>query len=570
MKQHILKIAAILTVLVFSTCNDEYLDVENRNSLTTENWYKTSKDYELALNSCYGPLQGRGMFGHQFFMLLETWSDRVIFESTGPDRISVNSSTDNIGNVWSNLYFGLFRTSKIIAKLKEKGIDGIEGMEESTFKSYLAQAKAIRGVYYFYLTVLFNEPVFYNEENIPEDYLKNMTNGTKEQFYAQIEKDYTEAIPDLPLKSELPESEMGRATKGAARAMLAKAMLYKHYHYYCKNGNKGSAEDIADLELAKKLFEDIINSDEYSLVTVQQPKTKEDYLYALLSNSSFIDLPTADGNTYKSENNEESVWEVQFADGQAFSDNWWLPGWMSPGEMSVQYYSPHGESYKNHEVHPALYSVFETEGMPEGFDRDPRCDATIYFKGDLMDFREDSPYTKGFNPLTNIKRIAVARKLERPDIAPFGMGFQKHFFPIFYQGVYAPGNSPTNKRMIRYADVLLMYAEVEYLLGSTTGPGLDALNQVRQRVDMPAISELTTEAIIHERDVELAYEWVRWLDLVRWSFDPDWGIDWNELEWGIDDINSVNPFVEGKNEYMPIPLREIDLNGGELKQNPGW
>ena len=114
-----------------------------------------------------------------------------------------------------------------------------------------------------------------------------------------------------------------------------------------------------------------------------------------------------------------------------------------------------------------------------------------------------------------------------------------------------------------------MYAEVMYLLGDD-GSGLEALNEVRRRVDMPDIEALTTDAIIHERDVELATEGHRWLDLIRWSFDPEWGINWDELEWGINSANTINPFVVGKHEYLPIPLREINLGRGALEQNPGW
>jgi hypothetical protein len=572
MKRNIFRIIALLLFVAVSTttCKEEILDVENKNTLTAENWYKTKKDFELAVNSCYSPLMDRSMFGNEFFLNMESWSDRVLFETTGRDRLSFNSSTGQINSLWKALYFGLYRTSKLIKKMTEKGVDGIENMEESTYNYYLAQAKSLRGVYYFYLVVFFHKPIFYNEDNIPTDYLKNLSNGEPKQFWDQLEKDFTEAIPHLKFKSELPASEMGRVTKGGARSMLAKALLYKHYHYYVQNGNKGSAGDQEDLNQAKQLLETVINSNEYSLVQPKEPKTRQDYLYALLSNSSFVDLETESGNTYKSENNQESVWEIQYTTGPAFNNNYWLPGWMAPGEMSYQYYSPHQESYKNHEPHPALFRAFETEGAPDGFDRDPRCDATLYFTDDQMDFREDSPYNKGFSALTNIKRIARTRSLDLPSEHPFGFGFQKHFFPVFYQGNAAPINSPSNKRMIRYADVLLFYAEVEYLLGNTTGPGLDALNQVRERVDMPTIDQLTPEAIKHERDVEMAYEFSRWFDLVRWSFDPEWGVNWDEIQWGIDSENSVNPFVKGKNEYLPIPLAEIDLHEGELEQNPGW
>ncbi len=70
--------------------------------------------------------------------------------------------------------------------------------------------------------------------------------------------------------------------------------------------------------------------------------------------------------------------------------------------------------------------------------------------------------------------------------------------------------------------------------------------------------------------MELAFEDHRWFDLVRWSFSPEWGIDWSKIDWGIDAANSITPFVKGKNEFFPIPINELNVNGGLLHQNPGW
>jgi starch-binding outer membrane protein, SusD/RagB family len=105
---------------------------------------------------------------------------------------------------------------------------------------------------------------------------------------------------------------------------------------------------------------------------------------------------------------------------------------------------------------------------------------------------------------------------------------KKYYFPVYYEAD-APLNDPVNRRVIRFADVLLMYAEVTYLLGEGINDGLQALNRVRARVDMPPVPALTKEAIIHERDVELALESHRWFDLVRWSFDPAWGINMQQI-----------------------------------------
>jgi hypothetical protein len=105
-----------------------------------------------------------------------------------------------------------------------------------------------------------------------------------------------------------------------------------------------------------------------------------------------------------------------------------------------------------------------------------------------------------------------------------GFWLKKYYFPM-YSDKDSPKNDPINRRIIRFADVLLMYAEVTYLLNENTAAGLQALNRVRARVDMPPVDALTKEAIMHERDVELALEGLRWFDLIRWSFDPEWGVD---------------------------------------------
>jgi hypothetical protein len=150
-------------------------------------------------------------------------------------------------------------------------------------------------------------------------------------------------------------------------------------------------------------------------------------------------------------------------------------------------------------------------------------------------------------------------KIGQPSL---GFGLKKYYFPVYYEGLNAPKNDPINIRLIRFSDVMLMFAEVELLLGEDAA-GLVQLNAVRARVDMPPVATLSTAAIMHERDVELAGEGHRFLDLIRWSFDPAWNINWYQ-------IYGSSAFTVGKNEYLPIPLSEITLNHGALKQNQGW
>jgi len=559
MKNIIIK-TVLLVLLVLSTgCSEEFLEVENKNNLTDGSFYQTQNDFLLALNSCYSPMADRGLYGLNLQLAAGTWEDRTLFETTNRDNLSIiSSSSFECRMTWQALYFGVYRTTAFIRKLEEQ--TDIEGFTQDERDLYEAQARALRAMYYFDLVSFFHTPIYYDEENFPVDYTENFTNGEPIQFWDQIETDLAFAIAHLPKKSEYNDEDLGRVTTGSAGALLGKALLYKHYHYHVAGGTEGGAEDQEDLANARDAFLEVMSSGDYELVMPLSPKTRKDYMMALLSNTSYLDLPS-ENNTYKSENNVESIWEVQFSNDLIQSG--WLPGWQWSGSLNTQYFSPHSNSYKNHEVHPDWFFACDSVGTPVGFERDPRAYASCYLDGDTMHFDPTNTYYKKFNSYINTKRIAQSRGLAHADQPSISFGMKKYYFPIYDEaGTASPNNDPTNRKVIRYADVLLMYAEVMYLSGDD-GTGLNALNEVRARVDMAPVPALTTDAIIHERDIELAFESHRWNDLVRWSLDPAWGIDWDAL---------LGPgiFITGKHEYYPIPITEIDVNSGALKQNPGW
>ena len=127
----------------------------------------------------------------------------------------------------------------------------------------------------------------------------------------------------------------------------------------------------------------------------------------------------------------------------------------------------------------------------------------------------------------------------------------------------APFCDPNNWRLMRYADVLLMYAEAAFRSG-TNSAGVDplnALNQVRERAGLNPLSALSKEAIIHERDIEMACEHSRFWDLGRWLNDG-----WIDLPY----IRQTLPNYEERHVCFPIPLDDIQRHYGVLKQNPKW
>jgi hypothetical protein len=540
----------ILT-LGFTSCSDSFLETENKNSLDVGSFFKTENDLLLAVNAAYTPFAHGGMFGNFYELRMNQLDPYIWFENpkSGFDQMIINTS--DFSTPWSTLYIGLFRTSDILANIdRMKNI-----VEESKLNEYKAQLTALRGMYYFYLVTWFNTPIYYDETNVPINPLVGLPNGTPEQFWNKLEEDLTFAANNLP--DSWPASEAGRLTKGTANAALGKALLFKHYQYYLRFGKGGSPESTSNIAKAKAAFKRVKDSNVYELIK-PMAETKEDYQAALLSNYSYLDIPVGN-KLYKAENNKESVWEVQYNDDNRAAGGW-LPGWQWGGALNYAYLSPFG--YRNLEIDPTLWYEYETEGTPAGYNRDPRAYATCYLEGDLLDWRPESGKMVKFQSSLHAKSVVFYNKLYQGDVPSQALGLKKYFYPQFV-GKSSPNSDPFNVRVIRYADVLLMYAEACYQVDhDADGSGLAALNEVRARAGMPAKLVLNPANIVHERAVELSTEGHRYNDIVRWMWDPNFGMDLAKL------FN--NKFIKDKNYCFPIPQADIDANKGTLKQNPGW
>lgn len=537
-----------LSTIVFSACSDQFLETENKNYLDVGSFFKTENDLLLAVNTAYSPLTHRGVFGLSYFKISNTLDPYLWWETPGAGFDQMIMKSSDFEFTWEDLYRGLFRTSDILAN-----INRLENVIEPTkYKQYRAQLTALRAMYYFYLVTWFDKPIYYDETNVPTNPLIGFTNGTPEQFWSKIEEDLTYSVQNLP--TSWPTTETGRITAGAANAQLGKALLYKHFHYYLRFNKGATSEATQNLTKAKAALKAVIDSKNYALVLPIE-KTKAHYLAALLSNSSYLDIPVG-SKTYKSENNSESVWEIQFNDNDRAA-NTALPGWKVGGNQLYEYFSP--LNYRNLEIDPTLWYQFETAGVPAGFDRDPRAFATCYLEGDTLDWRAESGYKIGFQSAVHTKQVVFNNNLYNGPVPSRAIGLKKYYYPQFSRITSAP----SNVRLIRYADVLLMYAELALLIDNDAdGSGLAALNEVRSRAGMPSITTLNRQAIVHERDLEFAIEGIRYHDILRWSYDAAFDINFETLFKG--------KFDKTKNMYFPIPQKEIDANNGLLKQNPGW
>jgi hypothetical protein len=482
----------VIAAISFSGC-ESFLDKQPQGDLTQATFPTTASDALLATNATYATL--RNVAYHSgTFPILDIMSDDARKGSNPNDQASTIGPYDNFGftttgnelnSWWATLYEGIKRTNVVIEKLP--GID----MDATLQTRYIAEAKFLRGLFYFDLVRAWGGVPLVTALNPPT----KLERSSKDEVYAQVEKDLLDAIAGLTEKSDLPTEELGRATKGAAKALLAKVYLFK-----------------GDFANAEKYAMEVINSGIYGLEPV-----------------------FTDANGVNGEHGIESVFEIGALGVEAEAGNQYA------NVQGVRGNPNRGWGFNR--PTPNLRSSFEAG--------DPRMKGTIIDLGDVLD------------------GIVIAGDGLTPDVTTDANGTILET-ECYNRKVWTPGNDvPSqfnhNRRILRYADVLLMAAEA---LNENNKPtdALLYLNQVRERAregNASILPNITTteknalrDKILTERRMELALEGNRFWDLVRTGKA----------------VEVLGPlgYESGKNELLPIPQTEIDISQGSLKQNPKW
>jgi tetratricopeptide (TPR) repeat protein len=487
-------LAGILFILILSGC-ESFLQKDLQNELTQDFFPANSTDALQATNAAYTTLR-EWFYNSGGYPILDIMSDDALKGSNPNDQranlnpydnFTFNASQDGLDRWWNTLYEGIKRANVVILKVPAVQMDTV------LRNRYVAEARFLRALYYFDLVRAWGGVPLVTTLTPP---LK-LQRATQEEVYKQIEKDLLAALPKLPEKSEQEPSDIGRATKGAVRAYLAKMYLFEH-----------------DYTNAEKYAMQVINSDEYGLEPV-----------------------FTDANGVNGENGIESVFEV--------------------GALEVDGTGNGGDQYAN------TQGVRGTPNRGWGFNRpsldlrysfengDPRLKGTIIDLGDTLD------------------GIVILGDGTTPDETKDAQGNLIEV-ECYNRKVWVPGTTTVtqwghNRRLIRYADVLLMAAEA---LNENDKPdqALIYLNKVRERArqgNSSILPDVTTtnktdlrDAILEERRYELAMEGQRFWDLVRTGKAPE--------------VLGPLGFVQGKHELMPVPQTEIDISQGTLKQNPNY
>jgi hypothetical protein len=436
-----------IIALFFASCK-KFLSVDPPYAQDAENYFQTPDDFDRALTGAYDMLQGS-------FMSL--WIGEIASDNSIAGGESVNDSQglhqiDNmthggVNNELRNImrwnYTGITRVNYIM-----ENKDNIDFPEK---QHILAEARFLRAYYYFELVKFFGDVPLIIDERLGIEEAQQLPRAPKAEVYAQIEEDLSFAIGILnPLAAQ-----KGRATKGAAQALLGKAYLYQ---------NKFSE--------AATILDEVRNSGLYSLIP------------------NYGDLFSV-----SNEDNSETVFDIQYTglEGGGYGCLICLEGNAAPGFQGIrQYNGPvYGDGNSYNLPTQELYNAFSPI--------DPRRGHTIL---DIEAFIAAQP-----DPSAITYAIGAGGHT----------GYYNNKY-IKRQGeIGLPDNdltSPVNYRVIRYADVMLMAAEAHFHLGNNS-IAQQLVNQVRVRAGVPGIPVQSLNDIYKERRYELSGEGHRFFDLVR-------------------------------------------------------
>ncbi len=438
----------VISMLFFTGCGEDFVDVDPLFSINSENFFNSQEDYELATIASYDLLQTTYLNA----MIGEMASDNTLAGGENAndvpafqeiDDMTHTPVNDQLRNIWNWMYAGINRTNYVFEFRDKTNFEGKDAI--------LAENAFLRAYYYFELVKFFGPVPMPINKRVQFGEAQTFDRSPVADVYGQIESDLMFAVDNLPAA----QADAGRATLGAAQALLGKVYLYQD-----------------KFTEAATMLQAVINSGTYDLAA--------DYEAMFL---------------VQGENGIESVFEVQYTDqqGAGFGCFQCSEGNIAPGFNGIRGYS--GPIYAD-----GFSFNVPTQDLVDAFEAgDTRLPVAILDIDAFVAANPDVIYSQGFEHTGYFNQKYIARQGEQ-----------------FIGDTHLTSNK--NYRAIRFADVLLMAAEALSRGGGSEDVARTYLNRVRTRAglaDVTASGAALTNAIYAERRVEMAGEGLRFFDLVR-------------------------------------------------------
>ncbi len=511
-------IIPILGLLLLSGCMDNFLDHKPPVQRTQDNFFLTKSDAEQALYATYEVLtfvHGRPNSGfHPYDLISNVLSDDAYAGGSGPgdqpsivelNEHNISVTNDKALGLWSDRYTGIYRANLLL-----ENIGDVRFENEQDRIVMAAEARFLRVIFYYELVKFFGNVPLFERPLVAEDIRMEQTDPGL--VYEFLVTELVDIIPDL--RDVIPPAQAGRASSWAAKSLLGRIYLY--HRDYAQPVLGAGPLSVSETEVLGHL-EDVINNSPHRLL------------------DDFSALWGRAGN-----NNPEAIFSVQHGAAalSAFGDWGFLNG--SFGNWATTMSGLRGITF-----HPEYIAGWSFQpvipGLVEAFDQDTD---SRYFLSILDPVAENVPHNA--NEMYQWQGYAFKKfQPRRPDLP----------------SVNDPFNWPYNRPVIRFADVLLMAAE----LGSPNAQ--EYFDQVRMRAYGDNFVQITAtrENILEERRLEFAGEGLRYWDLLRMGLDT-----------AAEKINAqatqeipIN-FRTARLGLLPIPQSEISLSDNTLVQNPGY
>lgn len=562
-----------ICVIISSACTDLNLNPLSEGS--SGNWYSNEKELEMCINDLFSiKLWDRDA---------DSWTDDFMSRSDVNEitGATINGQFGTGANWWSNAYTSIARANTIIENLSKVA----DELPQSTIGIFEGNARFVRATKYALLVSHWGDVVFYtNILSINESFSLSRTD--KNTILKTIYEDYDLAAASLPVSYDNSKNKW--ATRGAALGMKARIALY-----------------MGDYDVARDAARACIELGEYNL--------HDDFGELFLSSTK---------------NADETIFAIprSLELGEYFSD---YNTTTARAEASgTKYYLTRnaGGSTSKNPTWDLFCSFLCTDGLPidesplfdphEPFkNRDPRCSETIVeFQSEHLGYmfqpHPDSTTCYSF------KTGGYVKNNDTRSVAQYatynGMAWKKGIDTDWSDDF----KTDPDMIILRYADVLLMYAEAKIELGEIDNSVLNAINQVRQRayndtgMNYPEVTTMDQSKLRRivriERRMEFALEGLRYMDIIRWKLAekvlniPNYGmLDVVELrekvvkqglwffpetpdidEDGIADFSpmynaglikrlNLKTFDASRQYLWPIPSKEIIINSN-LTQNPNY